>query len=157
MPSIYLAGPINHLTYSEATNWRKYAQEYLADYGITGVSPLRSKEFLHNIGRIATANYGQYHPLATDSAIRKRDKNDVRTSDLVLANFLDHGFCECGKGLVSCGTPVEFGWADAFDVPVVMVAGPGNPFDHPIMRDIALAKVPSLDEALEICVSILTP
>ena len=147
MSDIYLAGPINHNTYDEANGWRLQVAEILKCYGISTANPLRAKEFLRVEGSL-TDSY-EYHPLASEKGITARDRYDVQNCKLVLANFLGAVFC-------SSGTPVEFGWADAFGKPVVMVMEPeDNPFDHPMMRDIAGFRLTNLDDAIKIIRAIL--
>lgn len=148
MSSVYLAGPIAHLTYEEATEWRTSAARVLESYGIQVFSPMRAKEFLKGRGVITPEIYADV--LASDAGIVTRDRNDVRTCDLVLANLL-------GAPQVSVGTPVEFGWADAFGKPIITVMeAEGNAYEHPFTRRLSGFRVTSLDEALEIAVAVLT-
>ena len=146
--SVYLAGPITFLEYNEAVDWRDYALEQLADVGIKGLSPMRAKKYLANIDTLLQSSYPE-HPLSTDDGITTRDRNDVMTCGLVLANFL-------GAKQASSGTPIEFGWADAWRKPVIMVMEPeGNPFDHGMMRSIAGFRVETLDDGLDMAKAIL--
>lgn len=110
-PTVYLCGPISFLEYEEANDWREYATGYLESFGIKARSPLRGKDFLKEMGVIGISEYDD-HPLATDRGIIARDRFDVRTSDLMLANLL-------GADKSSIGSPAEFAWADAFGTPVV--------------------------------------
>ena len=140
MKSVYLAGPINGLDFDGATGWRNYVEVALRDCGIVGLSPMRAKEFLRNVGRI-TDSYEEF-PLASQSAIVGRDRNDVMTCDLMLANFL-------GAEKVSAGTPIEFGWADAYRKPIILVMEPeGNLYDHPMIRGLAAVRLSNLDDAI---------
>lgn len=149
MASVYLAGPIAHLTYVEATEWRQYAASFLASHGIQAYSPMRAKEFLISRGVITPGIYAE--TLASDPGIVTRDRNDVRTCDLVLANLLD-------APQVSVGTPVEYGWADAFRKPIITVMeSQGSPYDHPFVRHLSGYRVVTLDDALEIAVAVLRP
>tara|TARA_Y100000310_G_scaffold336580_1_gene421526 strand:- start:656 stop:1114 length:459 start_codon:yes stop_codon:yes gene_type:complete len=144
---VYLAGPINHQTYDESIGWRAEAEDQLAHYGIEALSPLRGKEWLKDVGVILDSY--ENTPLTSQRGITTRDRFDVQSSDVVLANFL-------GAKLASCGTPIEFGWADANDIPVVMVMeSEGNPFDHPMMREIAGFRVETLDAGLLIVRALL--
>jgi nucleoside 2-deoxyribosyltransferase len=80
-----------------------------------------------------------------------RDRYDVMSSDVVLFNLL-------GTTTVSIGTCIEFGWADAFRKPVVLVMEPeGNLHDHPMVREAAGYIVPTLDEAVQVLDCILNP
>ena len=146
--SIYLAGPIANLTLEMADSWRIVAAEYLRIYGIVTKSPLRGKEFLsrdHTI--IGVEQYEE--AIATDSAIVARDRMDVRTSDLMLAYLI-------GAPGISAGTPIEYGWADAFGTPVVtVIEKEGGVYDHPMIRELSGYRVDTLEEGLAICVAIL--
>ncbi|KKL08933.1 hypothetical protein LCGC14_2570930, partial [marine sediment metagenome] len=127
----------------------RIAEARLGGYGIIAVSPLRAKEFLRTEGKIVTSY--EYNPLSSEKGMITRDRYDVMNCDLVLANFL-------GAEKASCGTPVEFGWADAFGKPVVMVMEPeDNPFDHPMMRDIAGYRTETLEDAISVIRAILLP
>ena len=148
MPNVYLAGPIAHLTFDEANFWRKYATNYLNNNGILGVSPLRGKEFLVDRGPTGLAAYDE--PMASDAGIVSRDRSDVENADMVLVNLL-------GASKVSCGTPVEYGWADILRVPVVTVMEKeGSVYDHPFIRRISSYRVETLQEGLDICVAVLS-
>jgi len=150
MKTVYLAGPITHLNYNAAVEWRNYAVEYLQDAGIRGLTPMRAKMFLQRLDHIGTDPILE-HPLSTDDGITTRDRNDVMNCDVVLANFLP------ASGKASPGTPIEFGWADAWRKPIVMVVeAHGNPFDHPMIRSIAGFRVETLDEGLDLVKAILS-
>ena len=144
-PLIYLAGPINHNTFDEAVGWRNEFTEKSIEWAET-LNPLRHKREHLPSGKL----YDSYsHPLTNASGIITRDRFDVGRCDLVFAHFL-------GAELASCGTPIEFGWADVWRKPVVMVIeAEGNPFDHPMMRQIAGYRVETLEEGLEICWGLL--
>lgn len=135
---VYLAGPINHFSYAEAMGWRDEAMNLLTAKGLVVASPMRGKEMLK--GTIIEGSYDEF-PLSSQRGITARDRYDTQSADVVLACFL-------GAEIASCGTPIEFGWADAARIPVVMVMEPeGNPFDHPMMREIAAFRVETVEEA----------
>lgn len=138
--NIYLAGPITGLTYDGADDWRGYAAERLGKDHVR--NPLRGKEYLREHGVLEDA-YHDIHPLSTQKGITHRDRNDVRTSDVVLANFL-------GATRVSIGTMIEFGWADAFRVPVVAVMEPDNVHAHGMALEVAGWVTDNLDEGIAI-------
>lgn len=145
--SVYLAGPIAGLTYEEATVWRTVASAFLEGFDIVAYSPLRSKEFLDDHHIIGISRYS--HVLAADAGIVARDRMDVMTCDLVLVNLLGITYC-------SVGTPVEYGWADAYRKPIITIMEPkGSPYDHPFIRQLTGFRVETLEEGLEIAVSIL--
>ena len=145
--SVYLAGPIAGLTYEEASAWRNVAGAFLAKFGIYAYSPLRGREFIDNNTTIGIGPYA--YALAADAGIVARDRSDVMNCDLMLVNLL-------GATKVSCGTPVEYGWADANRKPIITIMEPmGNPYDHPFIRQLTGFHVETLEGGLAIAVSVL--
>ena len=148
---VYLAGPIGHLTYGEATEWRTLATKGLASYGIAAYSPLRAKEFLDTQEAIPSRANVSPHPLGTSKGIMTRDFNDCVRADALLVNFL-------GVTRPSLGTAMELAWAYDRHIPVVVVAEPGNPnIDHPMMHEAAKFVVPTLRDGVELIRTILRP
>lgn len=160
--SIYLAGPITGLSYTEARNsWRAEFATLVPEH-IHCFSPMRAKEFLQS-EQVLRGDPGMYpeKALAIPKGILERDFNDVRTCDAMVANFL-------GATKASIGTCCEFGFAYALRKPVVMVIEPGqegmvgthrgpNPHFHAFLTEIAGYVVPTLDEAAHIVTHLLTP
>jgi len=139
---VYLAGPIDGLNYESCTNWREYAIAELKKDGITGLSPMRAKEFLKEHLRIV--DLVSEHILASDSGVTARDKWDVMRSDAVLFNLL-----EAEK--ISIGTMVEYGWASAFDKPIVTVMEKqSNVHEHLMVRRLSAYRVETLEEGLTV-------
>jgi nucleoside 2-deoxyribosyltransferase len=154
-PSVYLAGPITGLTYGESSDWRDAVKEELDDAGIAAFSPLRMKGYLESFGVLSAKgqdgyNYSGAHPLSEDKGIMTRDRFDVRTRDMVLANFL-------GAERVSIGTCIEIGWADAFRKPVVAVMEDDNVHRHAMLDEGCGFVVKTLDQAVEIVKAVLLP
>src|SRR5271157_1829498 len=102
MSLVYLAGPITGLTYQGCTDWRQKAMDYLAEYGIQGLSPLRAKDYLLNETSIADTYDDTI--LSSQRGIFARDKFDCERSDVIFVNLL-------GAQRVSIGTVMEIGWA----------------------------------------------
>ena len=145
---VYLAGPIFGLDYEGATSWREEATNLLSDYGILALSPMRAKEHLKDEKHI-NHFYNGVEPMSTSKGIVTRDRNDVRTCDIVIAYLK-------GAERASMGTCIEFGWADAWRKPVIMVAAPGDLHEeHGIMTEIAGYKVEEVSEAVEIAAALL--
>lgn len=140
MKSVYLCGPITGLSYKGTTDWRKYVARHLAA-DIVPLSPMRGKAYLKKEKDIAHS-YDK-SPLSTAKAITTRDRNDVMNCDVMLVNFL-------GAKVVSVGSVVEFGWADAFRKPVVLVSEKDNIHRHPITDEIVGFHVDNLDEGIKI-------
>lgn len=145
--SVYLGGAIRGLSYRGSTDWREYAKQELAKHGIVGISPMRAKEFLKNETRIE----GSYDPvIASQSGIVSRDRFDVQSCSIMLANLL-------GLEQISLGTMVEYGWADAYRKPIIIVIEKqGNPHDHNFIRELTGFRVETLDEGLYVAKAILT-
>lgn len=118
-PTVYLAGSITGLLYKGATDWRNRATLLLAPE-IEVRDPMRGCRYLDD-GTPIPAVQAQHGNLvmATDKGIYVRDKRDCITADAILAYFPD------GAG-ASIGTSIEFGWSDAFQIPIVGVASKDN-------------------------------
>ena len=139
---VYLAGPIDGHTYDSCTNWREYAIKELAVNKITGISPMRAKDFLKHHPEIIDGV--SQHVLASDAGITARDMWDVRRSDAVLFNLL-----EAKK--VSIGTMIEYGWASSFDKPIItLMEKQGNIHEHAMVRRLSDYRVENLEEGLAV-------
>lgn len=148
MKTCYLAGPISGLEFDQAQDWRAIAARRLADHGIIGLSPLRAKEYLRGTGVLPVDGFTQ--PLSTSKGITTRDRFDCTRSDAVLVNLV-------GARAVSIGTMIELGWADSARNPVILAMEPeGNPHAHAMVREIAGFVVPTVEEAVELAIAILT-
>ena len=144
---VYLAGPITGLTYEGATDWRQAVVDWLKDYDIVGVDPMRGKNYLRDGGPLDDA-YPQ-HVMSTQKAIVTRDRFDIMNCDLVMMNLL-------GAKNISIGTMAELGWADAYRKPIVLVMEPeGNPHDHAFVREIAGWRVEDLIVATAVVIAVL--
>jgi nucleoside 2-deoxyribosyltransferase len=144
---VYLAGPITGLSYADGQDWRDYAIKELESWDIEGLSPLRGKDYLAAFETIDKQHIGRTDwPLSLPQGIVGRDRNDVKTSDLILVNFAD-------AKKVSIGTCMEIAWADAFRVPVLMVRGEVH--DHEFINQLVAWSVDTLEEALTLVPAIL--
>jgi nucleoside 2-deoxyribosyltransferase len=148
--NIYLAGTISGLSHDEARfGWRKEFSLLLPEH-IQCSSPMRAKEFLRDAGKL----YGSYeeHPMASAAGIVTRDRHDVKNCDAMIACFLE------GKDQYSLGTAIEFGWADGWHKPIIMIAEEGDPHRvHPMMSDMAGYIVDNLEDAAHLVTHLLTP
>ncbi len=144
---VYLAGPITGLSYADGSDWRDYAIKELETWDIEGLSPLRGKDYLAAFESIEKQHLEHTEwPLSLPAGIVGRDRNDVKTSDLILVNF-------SGAKKVSIGTCMEIAWADAFRIPVLVVTDPSH--DHEFINHLASWKVNTLEEALALVPAIL--
>ncbi len=148
---IYLAGPISGLTYEQsALGWREEIRGMLPSSEFELFSPMRAKDFLAVEG-ILQGSYEE-RPMSTTNGILGRDRNDVFTCDLMIANFLED------QGNMSLGTAMEFGWADAWRKPIIMIADEGNPHrKHPMLRGAAVYVVDNLRDASTLAKHLLLP
>jgi nucleoside 2-deoxyribosyltransferase len=150
--SVYLAGPISGLNQEDASyGWRKELKGMLFEH-IEAYSPMRATEYLKDKG-ILDSSYVNSSYMDTDAAINCRDRNDVLMCDAMVACFL-----EAAEGYVSKGTCMEFGWADAYRKPIVLVAKEGDThLGHPMLRGAAGYIVDNLEDAAEAINWLLTP
>ena len=171
--SVYLAGPITGLTYGDARHgWREEFAAMMPTH-IISLSPMRGKDFLMGEKNLkGDPDMYPTNPLARPSGILARDRNDVRTCDVVVACFLG------AMNHPSIGTAVEFGWADAYRKPLVMVVEDDptksylkdgmtmqkintnetrNIHLHAFLTEIAGYRTNNLEEAAQIVKCLLTP
>jgi nucleoside 2-deoxyribosyltransferase len=142
MKALYLCGPITGNSYDEATDWRRYVASKLAP-DVVPMSPMRGKGYLAGEDNIAKSY--EKTAMSTKQAITARDRFDVMVNcDAILANFLDQ------PDVISIGSVLEFGWADAARKPIIFVAQKDNIHHHPIMDDVAGFVVETLDSGIEI-------
>lgn len=149
-PNVYLAGPITGLSYNGCVDWRESVKAKFEDMGITGLSPMRHKDYLLNETTIADT-HADLSVMSSQRGIFARDEWDVRRCDIVLVNML-------GAERVSIGTVMEIAWAWAYKVPVVLVMeSQGNIHEHSMLREACPFRVDTLDEAVDIIGAMLTP
>ena len=146
---VYLAGPIEGLTYADATTWRDKACTYLRACGITGLSPLRFKPYLPRDRPLGNAD-GQDHALSQPRAIMARDRFDCTRADVVLVNLL-------GAKKVSIGTVMELAWAHLDQIPTVVIMEPdgSNPHEHAMVQQAIDFRVTALEEGLATVVAVI--
>jgi len=147
---IYLAGPISGLTYEQAAlGWRQEIISMLPDHWRC-FSPMRGKAFLDGKGPLQGAYTDS--PLASIQGILGRDRNDVRECDLMIACFLE------ADGNMSLGTAMEFGWADVWRKPVIMIADENDPHrQHPMLAGASVYLTDSLSKGAELAKVLLQP
>lgn len=151
MKTCYLAGPITGLMFAECVDWRNAVIKELAAEGITGLSPMRGKEYLEQIGEPLGPDGDKYKilsPLSTNRGIMTRDRWDATRCDVLLVNFI-------GATKVSIGTVMEIAWADAHRVPVVCAMEEGNPHEHGMVLEALGFRTSSLEAAVNLVKAIL--
>src|SRR3990167_11252664 len=145
--SIYTAGPMAGCSYAEVVGWRKEAAKYLADNDIDTLIP---EIYSINPGEIYTPHAVGGH-FATQRGIVTNDRRSIFVCDAVIMN-LSHA------KKVSIGSCVEFGWADAYRKPVIVIMpNPDfNPHDHAFIWELSSYVVYTLDDALDVVIQLLT-
>jgi nucleoside 2-deoxyribosyltransferase len=149
MTKVYLAGPITGCSYEGCTDWREYAIKELDTVGITGLSPMRAKDYLQR-ERIVGDCYDD-KVLSSARGIITRDRWDTTRCDAILVNLL-------GAEQVSIGTIIELAWADLSRTPSIVVMEPDqNVHEHSMVREMIGFRVETLEEGLNVAKSILLP
>lgn len=154
---IYLAGPISGLTHDEARyGWRKDFVDMLEAAGLDHIhcfSPMRGKEFLAQAGVLTSTGVNSpAHAMATDAGITTRDLNDVKNCDAMVACFLE------SEGRPSLGTAIEYGFAAAFQKPIVAIGHLGDPnISHLMMQRLAGYHLLNLEDSIPLVAHLLTP
>jgi nucleoside 2-deoxyribosyltransferase len=144
---VYCAGPITGLNYNETVNWRQEIADKFSNH-IKAISPMRGKHYLKDRTSISDS-YSEF-VLSSQKGITTRDRNDVMRCDVLLVNFL-------GAEKVSIGTVMEIAWADMMRKPIVLVMNDKNIHDHAMIREVSGFIVSSMDEAVSIIETLLTP
>jgi len=149
---IYLAGPITGLTHDEARHgWRKDFASLMPEH-IHCNSPMRGKDMLRSFGVLTSGKGYPDNAMTSSKGINSRDFNDVKTCDAMIACFLE------SNGILSGGTMIEYGYAHAFQKPVLCIGPEDDPNVHHLMaQDIQGWRVDSLEEAANIVSLLLTP
>lgn len=142
----YLAGPITGCQYGECVDWREWFRKNLPAC-VEGLSPMRGKTYLKNLGAIKHQEYEDW-VLCRDDAIMARDYFDCQRADVVVVNLL-------GAQRVSIGTVMEIAWCYQKHTPMVFIAEKGNVHDHPMIRACGGFQVETVEEALHVVKAIL--
>lgn len=154
--TVYLAGPIDGLSFREGVEWRQYAQKQLATEGVKGISPQRGKDYIgENAVLSKDMDFVKQEALFSDNImstaemIMTRDKFDALNCDVLLVNF--HG-----AKRASIGTVMEIAWAYLQGKPVIVVADEDDTLHrkHPMLRKAFSCITSDLDEAIEVVLSI---
>jgi len=149
--TVYLCGPITGLTYDQATEEREELVRRFAEHKVEALSPMRGKIFfLENRAQIIEAK-GYDNVIATDKAIINRDRNDVKSCGAMVADLR-------GCKRVSIGSMVEFGWADAYRIPIITVMTEGfsdDPHDHAFVHGLSTYVVHDMEEAILLTLTLL--
>lgn len=146
--TVYLAGPILGCTGPEANHWRRDVAAILKTHNITGVSPLRCEPL---IGDKYEGTYDSDPRFGTAKAIASKNLFDVKNCDITIA-YLP----KPPEGRTqSYGTLCEVVWAYAFGKPAIIVSDDPKIMSHPCIAVCAAWMVPTMEQAIDICIGIL--
>ncbi len=152
---VYLSGPIEGLTYTEATTWRDQVGGLLHRSGVIVHDPMRGRVYRDPDARVTV--HRPLHEVVvsvdpsmdTDRGITIRDHRDTVHSDLLFVNLLY-------ATKVSIGTVIEVAWAWDRRIPVLAVMEPHfNPHEHPMFREMISYRVPDVMSGIRVTLSVL--
>ena len=153
--AVYLAGPISGLKYEEAYGWRDMVGHELSTYGIKCLSPLRSAIHLRNHKGLLTdceivpGLECVVEAMSTPTGVVTRDKFDCVNCGVVILNLL-------GSKRVSIGSMVEVGWANASNIPIVLIMEKtGNCHEHAFVTECCQFRTTSINDATKVVRAIL--
>ncbi|MCI0557562.1 MAG: nucleoside 2-deoxyribosyltransferase domain-containing protein [Nitrososphaera sp.] len=156
--TVYLAGPISGLTYGAATDWRQAVTAHLSEAGIKCLSPLRAEVHLRNheglLNDCQTVEENlkagcQVLAMSTPRGVVARDRFDCTRCSVIFLNLL-------GAKKVSIGSMIEVGWANANDIPIVLIMeDEGNCHEHAFVRESCAFRTPHVSEGVQIVKAIL--
>jgi nucleoside 2-deoxyribosyltransferase len=153
--SVYLCGPIAGMSFQEAKfGWRYRVFAALQRDGIDAFSPLRhlqatqlDDDHIDHMGKHG-ASAGA---LSTPKGLTVRDRYDTKRADLIFCNLL-------GAHSVSIGSMIELGWADAANVPIILIMEEeGNIHEHAMVETLASWTVPTVKDGIQIVQDLLIP
>ena len=139
-PTVYLCGTITpdpkHL------EWRETAEASLERLGIDVISPIRGKDPSDWTRDGEESNTSTIYD---KGGFYARDRRDVQRCDAILLAFPSWMAPE----RQSIGTWKELGWADAWDIPVVVWTDMDEIAKHPFVWKQAARICPTFNEAIE--------
>lgn len=128
LKTIYLAGAINGLSYSETTEWRNEITYHAKNENMQTLNPMRGKEFL-KIDRNKKIDDSCLQGNITSQDIFLRDITDILKSDIILVN-LKHI-----KNKKYIGSNFELGYAFALEKPIYSLYLPFQFSQHPFYKE----------------------
>jgi hypothetical protein len=137
----YLGGPIRGLSYKEANEWREQVAKRLTDAGVKSLNPMRNKGLIKEVDKISDS----FEDLKGYSAqdLFKRDKFDVKKSDVLLFNFLN-------RKVSIIGSLFELAWGDLLNKYCVVVVDNDSIYaKHPFIKGCSSITFDNLDEAVD--------
>lgn len=135
-----------------ALGWRQYAFEKLAKYGIMVYSPTRGKTFDPTKPIAIDSEKDLGGPENTTRAINMRDYLDTTRADILLV------FLDTSTPMPSMGTVAEMAWAFDRRIPVICCVPENSIYmKHPMVSEFITYRVDTIDEGIDIVVSVLLP
>jgi len=148
----YLAGSMTGSKASTALEWRQHAFNRLSKYGLDVYSPTRGKTFdpTHPIAIDSEKAIGG--PENTSRAINMRDYLDTTKADCLLV------FLDTTTPLPSMGTVAEMAWAFDRRIPIVCCVPEDSLYmRHPMVSEFITYRVDTIDQGIDIVISVLLP
>lgn len=137
---IYLAGAINGLTLSSASEWRNEVTFYAKQHNFTVLDPLRGEEFVE-LDASTPIDDSQFRNVSSEEIVRK-DLEDINQCDLMVVN-LEHL-----SSLRMVGTKIEMGYAYAQNKPIFSLNLPLSYQRHPFLKEMILQNFNSTPELI---------
>jgi len=145
---VYLAGPIERFSFTEANDWKQVVTQQLLEKSngeITTISPLRGYPTYTGNTTIKEHRDSFNSYCTNPKYVLSRDYNDIKSSDAVLFRLSD---------TQSIGTVMELGLAHAEKKFIVAVSPSLSPFrTHPLSIGIVDVWFTTFVEAVECLVS----
>ncbi len=142
MRKVYLAGPINGLTVSQATTWRNHAALLLEYTDFECIDPLRGKISMHADGDRPMDGYDIL--FSHEKSVISRDLYDIDRADVFLLNTI-------WANSDSVGSLVELGYAKCRNIPIVTVINGEGPWANCAwVREPSTFIAESLEDATDI-------
>jgi len=135
---IYLAHPINGLSYDEVMKYYDDEGRMLTDWGYIALCPMTGKSYLRNEKEFRVHGYD--NPTSTNHAIIERDRWMVEYSDIVFVNL---------ENVVSpsIGCTMELAWAFQLHKHTILVLKKDSPLYHAFMIEAADILFETTEEA----------
>ena len=149
---VYLAGSMTGCKSSTALEWRQHAFNRLSKYGMKVYSPTRGKTFDPTKPIAIDSEKDIGGPENTPKGINMRDYLDTIKADALLV------FLDTSTPMPSGGTIAEMSWAWHLRIPVICCV-PDNTYytNHPMISEFITYRVDTIDQGIDIVISVLLP
>jgi nucleoside 2-deoxyribosyltransferase len=145
---VYLTGPITGSADPNICGWRDVVRDRLAPF-VEVIDPAAAPYDSIPAYRRTEKSAAAIKRLMHGRFVVDRNRNLIRSCDIVLANFLT-------AEQASIGSVGELFWADAFGKLIVIIREKaGNVHDHAMLNAIASATVSTIDDGCKAVLNIL--